>query len=174
MRPEILISILLSLTVFMGCKDDPQPQTELEKLPAATREGKNTFGCLVDGKAWIPRLSTDIVAFYQEGVLAIGGGDGKRYFQITIFDEHLSEQNYLLSNNIPPSSYPNAGIGNYSDNCGEFETTSDVTGTLTITHFDPSFRKWIISGTFEFEAYSEECQKTVKVTDGRFDLNYAP
>jgi len=53
----------------------------------------------------------------------------------------------------------------------EYSTSTNYEGKLIVSHFDQT--KWIISGTFEFEAYSNDCQATVKVTDGRFDLNYA-
>ncbi|HEX8350349.1 MAG TPA: hypothetical protein VF598_10335 [Hymenobacter sp.] len=42
-----LTSMVLLLTAA-GCKKE---KTELERLPAATQEGKNTFGFLLDGKA---------------------------------------------------------------------------------------------------------------------------
>ena len=172
------ISFVLSilLTNCDECKDDPKPKTELEKLPAATQEGKNTFGCLVEGKAWVTKTSTKAAAFYQEGVLAISAelidDNFNQGIYIYIYDENLSEQAYLLSDDVDQFSNV-AGLGDYTTKCG-FQTTFEYTGTVLITHLDQSFGKWIISGTFKFEAYSNDCQKIVKVTDGRFDLNYAP
>ncbi|HYG02765.1 MAG TPA: hypothetical protein VD927_09980 [Chryseosolibacter sp.] len=64
--------LLAFLTGCNGCKlDDPQPapKTELEKLPPATQEGKNTFGCLVNGMAWYTVSSTRASASYQQGIL---------------------------------------------------------------------------------------------------------
>ena len=169
MRPEILISFLLALTVFMGCKKDPQPLSELEKLPAATQEGKNTFGCLVDGKAWVTKSSIDATAFYQMGILSISAGVVNKDFyqgiQLNLFEEDLQTIEYLL--NIGKND---ALLSDLRYKC-RYNTTPAFGGSININHFDQSVGKWIISGTFEFEAYSEECQKTVKVTDGRFDLN---
>ena len=50
---------LCALTLFcmlsgMQCEKD-QNIPEIDKLPPATQTGANTFGCLVDGKALIPR-----------------------------------------------------------------------------------------------------------------------
>lgn len=42
-------------------------------------------------------------------------------------------------------------------------------GTLTITRFDN--KEFIISGTFEFNVLDTN-GKEIKITDGRFDLNY--
>ena len=56
------ISILPLLMLSMQqCGDDtPKPLTELEKLPQATQSGKHTFGCLVDGKAWVTIVELEI------------------------------------------------------------------------------------------------------------------
>ncbi|MBC7447292.1 MAG: hypothetical protein H7330_04480 [Hymenobacteraceae bacterium] len=41
---------LALLLVLGGCKkDDPK---SIDRLPTATTEGKNTWGCLVNGEAW--------------------------------------------------------------------------------------------------------------------------
>ena len=172
----ISTTLIILLSGCESCEDDPQP-TELEKLPPATQEGKNTFGCLVDGKAWITRTSTDATAFYQEGVLAIGAKNDKNTenISISIYDENLSEREYHLPNDNGENTITDIAGLNQSKTTGcRFETTSEYPGTIKITHFDPSPGQWIISGTFEFEAYSPECDTIVKVTDGRFDLNYAP
>src|SRR5690606_10158538 len=68
----LLIGSIVSLESCDLFEKVSKPKTELEKLPPATQEGKNTFGCLVDGKAWVTRSSIDASAFYQEGVLSIG------------------------------------------------------------------------------------------------------
>ena len=54
-----LIVLLATTLLAASCKKDkPQDnRTELEKLPAITQIGANTFGCLVDGKAWLPNGS---------------------------------------------------------------------------------------------------------------------
>ena len=46
--------LLLALSsLCTSCKKDA-PQDELSKLPPATQTGANTFGCLVNGKAFVP------------------------------------------------------------------------------------------------------------------------
>ena len=172
------MSFILSILLVNcdECKDDPKPKTELEKLPLATQQGKNTFGCLVDGKAWVTGTSTDADAFYQEGVLSITAVNdlNTEYIYIYIFDELLIEQEYQLPKENLNHISNVAGLDEYKSTTCRFETTSGYMGSVQITHLDQSYGKWIISGTFEFEAYSAHCQKVVKITDGRFDLNYAP
>ena len=159
-----------------GCNDDPLPLSELEKLPPPTQDGKNTFGCLVDGKAWVTETSVDAFAFYQEGVLSITAGNNQNTESIYIYmyDANLIEQEYHLPKENANHFTSVAGLE--QDKAPEciFETTSDYHGKVEITHLDKRAGKWIISGTFEFEAYSSDCQKAIKVTDGRFDLTYAP
>jgi len=50
-----------------------------------------------------------------------------------------------------------------------YETDSVQLGTLKITKLDTT--NHIIAGTFEFTVWTEECD-TIRVTDGRFDINY--
>ncbi len=175
-KPSYIVSVLAILsTVFFlaGCdlfEKDSKPKTELEKLPPATQEGKNTFGCLVDGKAWVTRSSIDADAFYQEGVLFISAllinKDFNQGISMTLFEENLSIGEYILSD---PLSYGRAD--DFRKNCKYF-TSINYIGKLTITHFDQT--KFIISGIFEFEAYSDDCNETISLAHGRFDLNYAP
>jgi len=43
-----------------------------------------------------------------------------------------------------------------------------VSGSVTFTKIDRVNR--ILSGTFEFSAFSKECNKSAAVTEGRFDI----
>lgn len=167
----LLLGTMASLESCDLFEKNSKPKTELEKLPPATQEGKNTFGCLVDGKAWVTKTSIDADAYYQEGRLFIyakldsGGIDQE--MTISLFDFDLMEGEYILT------EYPEifGELRDLKTNC-EYLTSASHIGKLTITHFDQT--NFIISGTFEFEAYSDDCDKVVKVTHGRFDLNYAP
>lgn len=46
-----------------------------------------------------------------------------------------------------------------------------ISGTLNFQHIDRE--EYIASGVFQFITTTSDCD-TVKVTDGRFDLHYAP
>jgi len=51
-KAQFYISLLFLVAILSSCKDEPiQP---IDTLPPATNEGKNTFGCLIDGEAFIP------------------------------------------------------------------------------------------------------------------------
>jgi hypothetical protein len=172
---KIRIIHFLIFLLFSGCmqnceQNEPVPKTELDKLPPPTQEGKRTFGCLVNGEAWVPKSFTYINAYYQEGVLFIGVGVKSQGMTLSLRDQQdqLGETTYTLTN--PP--FQNA---KFTDSSGEkicwYDAENTLNGTLTITFLD--MKKYIIAGTFEFTTVTENCD-TIRVTDGRFDLIYAP
>ncbi len=160
--------LIFLLTSCDGCKDDPQPKAELEKLPLATQTGKHTFGCLLNEQAWVTKTTIDSWAFYQEGVLSIGSSlvtkDINQGMGFVIRDSNLSESKYILNDSI--YRYGNFG----DDNTKCTYSCYDGRGELTITKLDQAKR--IISGTFYFTVSNANCD-TIRVSDGRFDLTYA-
>ncbi len=178
--PQLLLTVFfcscISLKSCTLSDNDPKPKTELEKLPPATQEGKNTFGCLVNGKAWFTTSTTNAFGVYQLGHLAIGG---------KLFDPFQSIGIDLLES----VDYPEISTGNYilistgpfspevsffaSSTCyyGSVENLDLLSGELIITKFDKV--NFTISGLFEFTLAHDGCD-TLKVTDGRFDIMYAP
>ncbi len=164
----ITLSLLLALTSCEGCKEDaPKPKTELEKLPPATQEGKNTFGCLVNGKAWVTETSIDCGAVYQLGILQIYS----KFFNPTrrvslILTENgtaITTQDYSVLNF--PRAYAEATA------VCLYEPSNTFAGKLSITKIDRS--NYIISGLFEFSTAINRCD-TLKITNGRFDIKYIP
>ncbi len=74
-----LCAALLLAFSFAQCKKNhPPPKTELEKLPPITQTGANTFGCLLNGVAWIPKdnygqatFKLDADPTFQDGVFGV-------------------------------------------------------------------------------------------------------
>ena len=173
----------LSLLLLIGCHscqllDTPLPKTELEKLPPATQEGKGTFGCLVNGKAWFTKSYTAATGDYQLGSLSFGGTIYEPFQNMHI---NLSDQINLpvlgtgTYDLVPTAPYDpwvvfyvslSCFYGGLSSNRGD-----TIDGKLTITKFDKS--NYIVSGLFEFTLVHQGCD-TLKITDGRFDMEYAP
>ncbi len=178
LRKSVLYLALLTLTQCSKCKNDPAPSGE---LPAATQEGKNTFGCLVNGKVWTPDgrtgLMSNLVVSYEPD--PVRGGN-----------LNISAYNYAGANNskqtIQLSAGPifqvrtysldfpmTEGLANYYDQgnaspCNRYfyNDVSYRRGTLTLTRLDQS--AGVIAGTFEFKIAKPGCD-TVRVTQGRFD-----
>ena len=163
---NIIIITLITLTFFSCNKDEDQPISEFDKLPPATQTGAQTFGCLIDGKAFVPPKfgSNSPNAFYQFvggaytlGINAsTGGGSGLKSINIGCLDMPLiTVANFDLKEFVSGNYFGEYFIGggiNYSGS-----STTSMPGILTITRFDPS--NFIISGTFSFtakEIYSGE------------------
>jgi len=174
-RNFINLILLLLLASCDGCKkDDPKPLTELEKLPPPTQEGKNTFGCLVNGKAFVPATSIDAGAVYQLGFLNIYGARFKPFqtLSLNIYEGNngtVSLSKYDL--NKFPDSYAKASFQIDELSSCQYEPQNCISGTITLTKIDRI--KYIVSGTFDFTTLSKGCD-TLKITNGRFDIRYIP
>jgi uncharacterized protein DUF6252 len=151
-------------------------------LPSPTSKGANTFGCLMDGKAWIPEGSTGLFAsvyptsggFFDEVdstmsiyIMAYGNND-----EMTIYLKNgTAVGTYYLNKNTstkPSAVLPEASYGTYDVMYEpEYVTDSIHTGVVTITHADLS--TGIVSGTFDMQLYQKSTGKTITVSHGRFD-----
>jgi hypothetical protein len=172
----LLLSILF---IFVSCdKEDDKPKTELEKLPPATQTGAQTFGCLIDGKAFVPPKfgSNAPNAFYQfvDGAYTLSiygstdGGSNLKSINIGCIDMPLiQESSYLLKEELSNNYFGEYNIGGGITFSGASTTINP--GTLTITRFDPT--NFIISGTFEFSVLDDN-NAEIKITNGRFDMQY--
>ena len=180
-RPASLL-LALALLAGTGCKKVEDIVTP--KLPEATQEGKGTFGCLVDGKLWLPYVQHTLDSKLEAEYSATGGGifhlraeqepEGKPYQYI-----HLSVLNpagVLLT----PGTYTVA-TGFRGSLEADHEYISSVAGpaTLTITKVEPRTEKMhtggevrytIVSGTFTFEATHAAAGHKTTLTEGRFDV----
>ena len=171
MKPPRIILFPLLLSLFCCDKDE---LTELEKLPPETHSGQDTFGCLVNGKAWVMEKRIGAATFYQTGTFMIyTGHNGFRAFiSLVIDDLNLDAGKQYQLGEVSQTAPSDYAIYNEVDMNCEYYTTSTYTGSLTISHIDKV--NYTVSGTFEFEAWSDACAKVIKVTDGRFDVYYAP
>ena len=169
-----VIALLITLPLLAaGCKDDEPEVAPIDQLPPATRTGQYTFGCLVNGKAFVPDNTNDITAIYQGGGVQIYAqlvrSTGEQEIGIVAFSQITENSSYNLTN-VPSqiAEFDWYGVG--ISTC-IYEPEETISGTLTITHFDDE--EYIISGTFEFTTATEGCD-TIRVTDGRFDIPYIP
>ena len=169
---HLLTKAILLIFLLWSCrKEKVRP---IDKLPPITQEGKNTFGCLVNGEAWIPK-----------------GNNGTRNLYIS-YDPTWNNGAFTLST-YRITSNSNQGLTLFADNINyqkQFTFHPPVTsiilfdnnicyydrdnkeyrkGTLTITKLDVPNQ--IIAGTFEAILAKPGCD-TVRITDGRFDMKF--
>jgi len=174
MKTLLTIVLFISLGLCISCDlglgiHEP---TELEKLPPLTTSGENTFGCLVNGEAYIVTSAYNLVAMYQQGVLFIGGENDFKgistHISLLVEDRIAEGEAFVLNTDTSPK-------GEYYTQSCFYSTSSKYSGRIEIAYFDT--KGHIISGTFEFLATANDAcgnDEIMNISDGRFDLQYIP
>ena len=172
---QLLIVLTLILTLSCCKDDDVTPINPIDQLPPATQIGANTFGCLLDGKAFLPDNSSNSYnCFYQFvsnefyfTVRASNRDENLNSYSLAIKTEQkqiFEGETYPLVNNIPTKAYGSYSLVNM------FSYTNLVnTGELTITELDPTNQ--IVSGTFWYDI-KDHNNVVHHIREGRFDMHY--
>ena len=195
MKIILIASILASMASCSRCERDAdtvQPaRSALDSLPPATQRAAGTFGCLLNGNAFIAKNTTAWGSAATNFALAVAPGT-PGYLHITAYDKkyksgdyNLSRYNIEIEGYVPtleaPQTY-NIGINGdsmtvsamFEDLQVRYAIADDVPGSwargqLILTWVDHSLRK--AAGTFWFDAWAPG-QDTVHVRAGRFDSWY--
>lgn len=177
MKKIITATLILTVFCFAECKKN---KPDSNGLPAATQEGKNTLGFLLNGQPWKPQgsngtanLSIDFDAGFNNGVCGISAyriitSAEREYFGIGIKDS-LNFYTAPFTVSLTNTSLYRFHFSN--NNCEFFSTDIDtqVNGTLTVSKLDRTNR--IISGIFNATLSKTGCTE-IKITDGRFDMKF--
>ena len=152
-----LVWVFLLLNLASCWKDTYDGNT----LPPETQEGKNTFGCMVNGKVWVANVPGHL--YFQRNGFSI---EAKKY--VNKVDQVIE---FEVLDTLKEKKYDLGAI--YGDNIKNYIFRTDslaYTGTLEITKFDTI--KKILSGRFEFRAKLDlpTVDSVVTITDGRFDF----
>lgn len=180
----ILLVLLATILLAASCKKTKIdiPLTELEKLPPITQTGANTFGCLVDGVAWLPNgskpqnggsnIQVYIDPTFQGGRFSITGSkynEPHQYISIGSFKCTSSGFFNFESSDNGIQFYRNRFGSNHVD-----YSTNDSgiykKGFINITRYD--LQLGIFSGTFEGKLFKVNGSfgDTIRITNGRFDV----
>ncbi|HLV23648.1 MAG TPA: hypothetical protein VKY36_02565 [Moheibacter sp.] len=184
-----IISILILSFLILSCKNDDDGTNS--ELPEITTEGKNTFGCKIDGVTFLP--VEDLYGWHDptENLIAHYGYDEYYYggyaFNIRASNELLDKSISLkMSDSEIPlnegSTYPleleiddnfNAVYHHWDSDSNlyyDYITNEEYSGEMTILKLDEDNK--IIAGTFWFDCVDISTGKTSRITEGRFDLKY--
>ena len=175
---NLVTNIIACLCIIMlsSCNKDPY-QDGTPELPPITMEGKNTFGCKINEEIWIPFVKNPS-QWNQAISINLDETSGKKVFRFTMKKRHDNINENLSFQIVNPRDGSNkqdniiAGIYNFlgsTSNCPLFEMV-DSTRFVLINKIDYDSR--IISGTFTFNKFINECGDSTKITDGRFDLKF--
>jgi hypothetical protein len=188
---KITFRLIFSIGIFyIVCGIACKKSTPSPTLPPITEEGKNTFGCKVNGQVWVPYLRcSDFAAgeaelgyiinpinTYSSLPISIWLQAGNYANGQTVFN---FQQNYSLSDHIyGPGNIIDSLIINFSTGgwpiYSNFQIypTQNTARFLQISKLDTINK--IVSGIFAFTLYSRtgvaNTLDSVVITDGRFDL----
>jgi hypothetical protein len=178
-----LMPFLLAASLFLlaaSCKKDDPLNTN--KLPPATTSGKNTFGCKVNGEVWIAHIEGGVFDF---PIYAIHDTGWPGCDQLLVVGKRKYDEQADISQQVSVElRCPKLGENQLLFNKGAFldfricnqgyryalDTLSPC--TVFITRLDSI--NFIASGTFEFTAINDDCKDTLRITEGRFDVNTRP
>ncbi|MFA7379891.1 MAG: hypothetical protein WC150_05480 [Bacteroidia bacterium] len=159
-------------------KDDDSYAKELAKLPPATTKGHNTFGCLINGKAFPSGAPGEHMplAYYENNELYISYSTRLDPFSpildkgvsLRIFNKIYSEGIFQINptgNDHFSAIWDGDVYHSYLCNIPQ-----DKVATIVITRFDSIHH--ILSGMFSFKAKSRKNDKILLVEHGRFDFSY--
>jgi hypothetical protein len=177
MKHISLITILL--LIIISSSNCIKNGTYTAQLPPATQEGKNTCGFLVNGKVWLPKgdngyqnLSCDYDETFMGGAFNI---NGYRYESgANNSTSFVVGSDGIQSTGLYKLNLRAGRVGRYINSltlCSYewSDTIPNHNAFLNITKLDK--QKRIVSGTFEFALVTSGCD-TVRITQGRFDMNY--
>lgn len=174
MKKGIILISLLPTLFFLHCTKDHSSSSN-PVLPPETQIGANTFGCKVNGEVWIPEVPVNFGGLYKletdyyQGVFFVSAQRKSRNGPLFSIHLNITDGFYNIRKYHFFKDSSLASFNDYSkpDYC-IYKTDSLNKGELKITKLDTKLR--IISGTFYFDAKSS-CG-TIKITEGRFDVNY--
>ncbi|TAG29818.1 MAG: hypothetical protein EAZ35_09340 [Sphingobacteriia bacterium] len=178
---HLLGIIIVSLTISCTKDNNLSDTDNIPGLPPVTQIGANTFGCLVNGKPWIPsgnngtaNLSIDYDPGINNGYFSVAAynisSTMTTYIILGIKDSVL----FLTSNKTIKISKNEKGAFLY-DQIGICRTYSDdnriySNGSIQIEKYDKNLK--IISGRFNCKLYNTNCNDTIEITKGRFDFKF--
>lgn len=172
------------MSIMAACKKENTLQDELSKLPPNTQTGANTFGCLVNGKAWVAQNEDCFILCDPSFKMYYDWSNGGYLSIDAIFLNSAENINQGIgfgfdSTNFKTSfKYNDIGMAhlgfyffnkNLANDCKEIKTiyrNTMTSGTIMLTKYD--LQTGIVSGTFEFTLTKPGCQNII-ITNGRFD-----
>jgi hypothetical protein len=195
MKKHLIYIFLLLPLLAMQCKKDTahslnntapcadgDTQCELAKLPPITTSGANTFGCLLNGKAWLaysdaPGKQHWRASYYKNSFQVSGKIYNKQKEIVTSIS--VGAYNYFFDTDsikIGVNDYGSGFIIKFSDGCNFYEENEYYDGHMKVLRLDTINR--IVSVTFEFthivdrhNLAQEFCgTDTNYITHGRADI----
>jgi hypothetical protein len=176
----ITLLFLLAL-LFSFCDKFKKKVKVKEELPIASQEGKNTFGCMVEGEVWLPKNYDPLnsifssykpitLSYYNKNLTVRAKQKTKQYTErsINIYSKNITKAGlyklYLDDFNKTTTAYVFTDLNLKTSTV--FPISDTANSNLIITKLDTVAK--IISGSFSFDFILDN--RTVRVRDGVFDV----
>lgn len=174
-------SILLAFALILsfGCdKNDDDPKEK--QLPPITTEGKNTFGCKIDGELFIADVNFSVggpmpvVAYRQDSNRFVIQGtqeenDQLKDVKIRSYIDFTSSTQTMSANSSSVIGYTDYSL--IGTTCADYYYDTSNLGTINVIHLDTL--NHIFSGTFQMVLLNNSCSPNqIHITHGRFDVQY--
>ena len=190
MRTPIKTCMLLLILAITLTQCKKSTINQLDLLPPITTSGANTFGCLINGTAMLPKSGVPTfsnpfpnsalrVTFGSELKIETGNSESPAhyicFYLYNLFTSGISKYNWK-STLFGTESFPvyNSQLYgtfyNSNTNSSGWYGSYDSSGTVAITKFDTSAH--VISGVFTGKLRRENSTEEISITDGRFDINW--
>lgn len=168
-------SCIFVIFIIISCKKD-----QLDLLPEKSNTGANTFGCLIDGQAFIAKVPfginnpLSITNSYSEtdNLFLIQGNyedkDGFiSYLGFYLFITHGTGEYAIVINQNELKTY----VYRDKNETKEYYMFPEDSGTIQISYFNET--EHIISGEFEMSVTNiADNSDRIEITQGRFDIKY--
>ncbi|WP_296619882.1 hypothetical protein [Marivirga sp.] len=168
----LLVFSCQSCQLFDKEADTIDPQEELAKLPPITATGENTFGCLVNGRAFLPKqgfLGANALDGYinKGNTFALQAINVNESYNLTIYEQRMD---------IGSASIILGDINcdlicdevNFRHNDVKYDIVSN--GIIEFHLIDTI--NSIMAGTFDIILLEKENNQKIELTEGRFDIKF--
>lgn len=172
-----LISLLTFCILTFGCKKEENPVDAGDGEP--TQIGAGTMSCKVDGQNW---SSTSFPGAPGAYAIVTTLGNVKQFNIVgqSIGMTNQSTITFELYGINATGEYKlgerdvGGAVGNasFSDQSGEYRTTSDTAYSGKVNVLKLDLNNKIISGTFEFTARKGNTSEKRVITNGKFDVKW--
>ncbi len=167
MHTRLILPVLISFAGIFALVA-PVLNNSVKSAPAFVATGANTLSCVLNDKEIIEKMYLKAEVIHESNLfyLNLWMGEGRQNrITFVLKDEEISEMAYDLDDS-------NKRYLTFSFHQVSCTYTSDeyYSGMLMINAYNKEQK--IIAGSFEFIAFSDDCNELVRVEDGQFDATF--
>ncbi len=177
MKTLNFLLFLLFLVFVMSCKKDTPVEPESD-LPPLTTTGEGTFGCYLNGEPWVAEWYLTAPGTFEYLESSYSLSSGRFGIEATLRGDGTLNQVLSLGYAVPQngnfSTYPEfkTNIRDFNKNLGCYRYKLDTLSQFQSEIIEFDIDNQIASGTFSANIIGEDCLDTIKITDGRFDVQF--